>query len=100
MRAPRRTATAVVTPLLAVALCAALAGVLGGKSGGEAAKALEDSVRDACSACYAIEGRYPPDLEYLKRNYGLMVDEDKYLVYYQAFAPNVPPQVRLWEVSP
>lgn len=41
--------------------------------------------------CYASEGSYPPDLEYLEENYGLILDHDKYIYYYDAFASNVLP---------
>lgn len=68
------------------------------KSKGEEGKQLlEHSVRRAAVACYAAEGRYPPDLDYLKSHYGLQIDEGHYTVYYDAFAENLMPDITVLE---
>lgn len=54
---------------------------------------LEDSIRRSCAACYAAEGVYPPNLEYLEERYGVQVDESRYTVFYDAFAENLMPDV-------
>lgn len=41
--------------------------------------------------CYASEGSYPPDLAYLEENYGLILDREKYIYYYEIFGSNVLP---------
>ena len=51
-------------------------------------------------ACYAAEGRYPPDLEYLKEHYGIQVDEGRYTVRYDAFAENLMPDITVLENTP
>lgn len=43
--------------------------------------------------CYAIEGRYPPSVEYLEENYGVRIDRDRYNVFYNGFASNVMPEI-------
>ena len=43
---------------------------------------LEDTVRRAAAACYAIEGIYPPDVAYLEEHYGIRIDWDRYTVDY------------------
>jgi hypothetical protein len=43
--------------------------------------------------CYAAEGIYPPDLEYLQENYGLQVDTDNFVVDYRPFASNLMPDI-------
>ena len=53
------------------------------------------SIQRALADCYAIEGYYPPNIEYLYTNYRIRVDEEKYFVVYDIFAPNVAPTVRL-----
>ena len=58
-------------------------------------KRLEDSVRHAVVSCYAIEGVYPPDIEYLTDHYGLQIDENKYRVRYDVFAENIMPDITL-----
>ena len=61
---------------------------------------LEEAVWRGCVACYAAEGRYPPDLEYLKEHYGIQVDEGRYTVRYDAFAENLMPDITVLENTP
>ena len=41
---------------------------------------VEDAVRNAALTCFAVEGAYPTNLEYLRSNYGLAYDESRYQV--------------------
>ncbi len=43
--------------------------------------------------CYASEGSYPPSLEYLEANYGLILNREKYTYIYSVFASNVMPDI-------
>ena len=54
---------------------------------------LEDSIRRAAVACYATEGYYPPDLNYLQTVYGIQIDDDRYAVHYEIFAENLMPDI-------
>ena len=56
---------------------------------------LEDANTRALVTCYAVEGRYPSSLAYLKENYGVDVDEEHYAVFFSSFADNVLPSVRV-----
>lgn len=58
----------------------------------------ERAVRRAVVSCYAIEGFYPPDIEYLREHYGLSVDE-KYVIHYEAFASNVFPIIEVMDMG-
>lgn len=58
---------------------------------------LERALRQGCVSCYAVEGRYPPDLEYLKEHYGLQINEESYTVVYDVFAPNLMPDITVLE---
>jgi len=58
---------------------------------------LEDSLRKAAVACYAAEGVYPPDLNYLTEHYGIQIDEDRYAVFYEVFAENLMPEITVVE---
>lgn len=69
-------------------------------SGSENMRLLEEALRRSCVACYAAEGAYPPDLDYLKEHYGLQVDEARYIVHYQAFAENLMPDITVLENTP
>ena len=63
----------------------------------EGADQLEEAVRRSAVACYAAEGIYPPDLEYLEKHYGLQVDRARYTVIYDAFASNLMPDITVLE---
>lgn len=58
---------------------------------------LEESLRRACVACYAEQGVYPPDLDYLREHYGLQIDAERYTVRYDAFAENLMPDITVLE---
>lgn len=58
---------------------------------------LEESLRRACVACYAEQGVYPPDLDYLKEHYGLQIDDERFTVRYDAFAENLMPDITVLE---
>jgi len=57
---------------------------------------LEDTVRLAVMECYAVEGRYPPSIEYLEEKYALQINK-KYSVKYDAFAENMMPDITVVE---
>ena len=59
----------------------------------EEKRRLEDAIRRNAVACYAAEGIYPPDLEYLEEHYGIQVDRERYTVMYEIFASNMMPDV-------
>ncbi len=53
-------------------------------------------IQNASSLCYSIEGSYPPNIEYLVDNYDLVLNQDKYLVLFEAFASNVMPEISIF----
>ena len=50
-------------------------------------------MENGITLCYAVEGAYPENLEHLTENYGVVINEEKYLVHYECFAANVRPTV-------
>ena len=58
---------------------------------------VRDAVKNASLTCYAVEGMYPENLEYLKQHYNLSYNEDKYVVYYEPFASNLMPSIKVAE---
>lgn len=52
---------------------------------------LENSLMGSISHCYAVEGAYPPSLEYLIANYGLSYDTDLFLIDYEYCGDNLLP---------
>ena len=63
----------------------------------EGRRQLEDAVRRSAVACYAAEGIYPPNLEYLEEHYGIQVDRERYTVMYEIFASNLMPDITVLE---
>ena len=85
---------------LAVILAAWMAlGNTQDRSSGEQSKFLKDALRRAAVTCYAIEGRYPPTLEYVVANYGVVINKDRFIVKYSAFAENIMPSIRVLELG-
>ncbi|MCI9557051.1 hypothetical protein AALA82_10620 [Oscillospiraceae bacterium 50-16] len=87
-------------PAAAVAVLLCFATALDGLDSGRSAedlKQLEQALRRGCVACYAAEGIYPPNLEYLEEYYGLQIDETRYTVHYSAFAENLMPDITVLE---
>ena len=74
-----------------------------GNAGNAADRKRTDSVHsmvmNGAVLCYSIEGEYPSDLDYLKENYGVIVDSDKYIVDYRYFGANIRPTVVVAEKS-
>ena len=60
-------------------------------------QALYVALERDISTCYALEGFYPPDLDYLKEHYGLTYDENSFVVEYQPVAGNIRPDVTILE---
>ncbi|MCI2046794.1 MAG: hypothetical protein LKJ90_03665 [Faecalibacterium sp.] len=80
-----------------ILLCLAGAAALYQKVMADLAAQEQGAVRQAvlrCAVqCYSVEGVYPPDLAYMEENYGLIVNQERYIVSYDAFASNLLPQV-------
>lgn len=58
---------------------------------------LEQALKRCAVTCYATEGIYPPDVEYMKEHYGIQIDEERYLVRYEIFAENLMPDITVLE---
>ena len=98
-----RAVQVILLPLavLAVLLCFTTAlGNLDSAQSEESMRQLEQALRRGCVACYAAEGMYPPDLEYLEEHYGIQIDEARYTVMYSAFAENLMPDITVLENTP
>ena len=56
-------------------------------------ESLETALERSISQCYAVEGSYPPSLEYLEQHYGLLYDEDSFFIDYEYYGSNLLPEV-------
>ncbi len=62
-------------------------------------QSLESALNRDIVQCYAIEGRYPPSLEYLEQHYGLTYDKTTFFVDYLPIAGNLYPDVTVIQIS-
>ncbi len=86
-----------LTALLFTAAFAAVSRVGDAQSGAQT-RFVHDAVRNAALTCYAVEGAYPEDLEYLREHYGLAYDQNRYMVRYEAFSSNLMPEITVTEI--
>lgn len=61
----------------------------------EQAKSLEQAIRRSVVQCYAVEGTYPPSLDYLKQHYGVFYDSSLFYVDYTAIGSNIMPDITI-----
>lgn len=69
------------------------ASAFSGKARSEGDVTLKNAISRATVQCYAIEGRYPPSVEYLEEHYGIQIDRKRYHVFYEGFASNIMPDI-------
>ena len=67
------------------------------KNSGRELQIVRDAVKNAALTCYAVEGMYPDDLNYLIEHYNLSYNKDRYIVYYEPLASNVIPSIKVVE---
>ena len=76
---------------------------MGNLSNTQQEKQLEfarDAIIKAAVQCYAMESQYPPSLQYLVDNYGLTLDEKKYVYHYRAIGSNMTPEIKVFPNAP
>ncbi len=88
---------AVIAAVLAAAVLLALR--IDGSRGSREKELVEQAVREAALTCYAVEGAYPSDLQYLRANYQLAYDESRYVIFYDAWGENVMPDITVSEAG-
>ena len=89
--------------LLAFVLCAVVAVTsFSGVSAGVDEKELalsESAIRRSAVQCYALEGFYPDSLDYLVENYGLRLNEEKFVYHYESLGSNLLPQIAVFALE-
>ncbi len=60
---------------------------------------LLNAVTRSAVQCYAIEGVYPDNVEYLKENYHLVYDEEQYVIHYEFLGGNLLPQMSVFYIG-
>jgi len=102
---PKKTREAIKPVVFAVVVVAAVFIVhvgLGNLSSTQEDKQIEiarDAIIKAAVQCYALESHFPPSLQYLVDNYGLTLDEKKFVYHYRAIGSNMVPEIRVFPVT-
>ena len=92
---PQNIALIVVAALvLIILILSALAG-LPERRAAEQLEIAAVAIDRAARQCYALEGAYPPALEYLEANYGLIIDRENYDYYYEVVGANIRPIIEV-----
>lgn len=58
-------------------------------------ESLQKAVNHIVTQCYAVEGTYPPSLDYLENHYGLTYNHDLFFIDYQAYGINMYPDITI-----
>lgn len=53
---------------------------------------VKQNIKDGIVECYAIEGKYPESIEYLKNNYGVYFNDESYQIHYRYLGLNMMPE--------
>ena len=93
----RRDILKIAAVILVLVLAVMLAGRIERSQSSEETEIVRKAIKEAAITCYAVEGAYPDDVEYLRQYYHLSYDENRYLVTYDAFASNHIPDIYVTE---
>lgn len=61
--------------------------------------AVTEAIQRSLVQCYALEGAYPPNLEYLASHYGIKLDRENYFYHYEVYTANMRPTVYVFRIS-
>lgn len=68
-------------------------GKMSEKTTAEQEKSLVEALNRGVVQCYAVEGSYPENLDYLKKHYGISYDETHFFVDYSPRGENIMPDI-------
>jgi len=95
----KSTLPALITTILLFGLVAIFILVMLGRASStseeEALNAMRESIIRAVVSCYAYEGFYPDGVEYLEEHYKLVINRDRYLIFYDKIGDNLMPNIRV-----
>ena len=84
---------AIVLVVLACVLAAAVYSFGRSIAREQGAATLRQAVLSSAMQCCAIEGSFPTSVEHLTEHYGLVINENDYLVTYEWLGDNIAPSV-------
>lgn len=60
-------------------------------------ESIETALKHSIAQCYAVEGSYPADLDYIEKKYGLTYDKKNFLINYTYYGGNLYPEVSVMQ---
>ncbi len=66
----------------------------------ESLRIARQAVVQAAASCYSLNGAYPATFEELKKQSGISIDEEQYVVFYEIFASNIMPDITVLKREP
>ena len=89
----KSAAATVVTIVLVFVLFVAAIGSVSDSTVDRQQESLETALNRAIAYCYAVEGSYPENLDYIKTHFGVTWDESSFYVDYRVQGGNIYPDV-------
>ena len=93
----RRDIVIILLSVILIVGCVVILGRIESVQDREETEIVRDAVREAALTCYAVEGAYPDSVDYLRENYRLAYDEERYFITYEMFASNRIPDIYVVE---
>lgn len=84
-----------ISVLLVVFVISGINGIKSDVTDAETAR-IKALVNEYVIQCYATEGAYPPNIQYLADHYGLILNEEKYIYEYEPVAENIKPVIQIF----
>ncbi len=86
-------------PIVLLAACTVFFGVFSSRLSDDNTKRARArwTLTRSITQCYALEGTYPPDINYLDNHDGLTYNSDYYYIDYQYIGSNLRPDVTIIE---
>ena len=81
--------------VLAIALLIVSANSLTESGSSREEEIVSSALERSITQCYALEGAYPPDLDYLQTHYGFTYNREHFFIDYQYIGGNLRPNITI-----
>lgn len=97
----KRDISILIAPLFLIIVALALIALsrLSSSTADEQLTLTENAVRRCAVECYAIEGSYPEELDYIVSQYGLTYDRERFFIHYKHLGSNLMPEIKVFPLT-
>jgi len=71
----------------------------GASSEAEGIRLLEEALMRVAIHSYAVNGYFPPNVDYMSEHFAVYVDRTRFVVHYVVFAENMLPDIRVFPLQ-